>query len=547
MKSLLIGLTLSLLCSPSLGVMVFELPPDPAGGVGHSSWFPPDGSDNDIYSYEKFLLDSSVPITEVRWRGGYQPAGFGQLTDFTVTFMASTAPNGFYPDCGIPGEFEVYLVKYQVGGLAGQTYAGSFGGVAMYDYQYTLPQPFQATAGVTYWIRIEGETAGQPFWGVASGTGGNGSHIEYATGTTMFSNWPHDLAFSLHTNAVDPVYTITTGASPPIAGTTTGDGQYTQGSQAIVQAIPHPGYVFSNWTEFGSPVSTSPIYSFVVDADRNLVANFNLVAGSIFFDLDNAPLDAPLPIDLNVEGLGAHFWTPGSANYVVLPADASGFNPVGFDGLCIFPDTDIASDLEIDFDQRLGFASIMYAPSEVGCSDSATMRLNAFLDGVLVGTSTSTVPIPGDWPAGILSFSSTQPFNQVVIHYDSPPPTCQDWSPVFSVDNLLVTPAPAAAPVDDPQPGSGFAPTVAPNPFTGHTTVRFSMVHSGPVTVTVHDLRGRHVRTLVNGAPLEKGTQDIGWDGLDSNGHRAASGVYLCRIIANGQVQSARMSLLRGR
>lgn len=618
MKLLLIALAMILICPQAHGVLVFEYPPDPEGGIGHSSWFPPEGSDNDIYSYEKFLLDTSVPITEVRWRGGYSPAGYGQLTDFSVMFCASNAPNGFYPDCGIPGEFEVYLARYQVGGLAGQTPAGTFGGVTMYDYHFTLPEPFQATAGVTYWIRIEGETDGQPFWGVAGGTGGNGSHIEYSTGTAMFSNWPHDLAFSLHTTAGAPVYTVTTDVSPVGAGTTTGDGDYPEDSQALVEAtsntgwifvnwtengVPvsalpsyaftvnadrdlvanfisaytitttvspplsgtavgggafiggtevtvvataNPGYVFSNWAEFGSPVSALPVYTFLVDADRDLVANFNLISGSVFFDLDNGPVDASLPVDLAVDGLGAHFWATGPSNYRVLPATDGDFPLEGFYGLCIFPDTDTESDLEIDFDQPLGFFSIMYAPNEVGCDDTATMRLTAFLDGVYVGTSTSMAAAPGDWPTGILSFSSDQAFDQVVIHYDSPPPTCQDWAPAFAVDNMLVTLAPGTAAVDDPEFGLRLAPTVAPNPFTGRTTVNFSTARSGPVTVTVHDLRGRLVRTLMNGAPLGRGAQVLGWDGRDSNGHRAANGVYLCRIIADGQVQLARMSLLRG-
>lgn len=618
MKSLLLGLVLTLLCSQSFGVVIFEYPPDPAGGMGMSSWFPPNGSDNDIWSYEKFVLPTSVPITEVRWRGGYQPAGYGQLTDFTVTFFASTAPNGFSPDCGLPGEFEVYLAKYQVGGLAGQTYAGSFGGVAMYDYQFTLPTPFQATAGVTYWIRVEGETAGQPFWGVAAGTGGNGAHVEFSTGTSVFLSWPHDLAISLYTTVGDPVYAVATSSSPTGAATTTGDGDYSQGTQATVEATPNanwafvnwtengapvstspiytfavnanrdlvanfitaytvtttvrpplggsttgagtytggtevtvsatvnPAYEFSDWSEFGLPVSTSPVYSFTVNGDRNLVANFNLSPGSVYFDLDNAPVDALLPIDLNVDGLGAHFWSTGVPDYVVLPADASGFTPPGFDGLCIFPDNDLAADLEIDFDQRLDYFGIMYAPNEIGCGDSAMMRVSAYLDGVFVGTNTTTAAAPGDWPSQVLSFSSVHPFNQVVIHYDSPPPTCQDWAPVFSVDNMVVTVAPPATPVGDPGPGLRLAPTVAPNPFTGRTTVSFSMVRAGSVTVTVHDLRGHLVRTLVDDSPLEQGPQGIHWDGRDGHGYRAASGVYLCRIQTDGQIQSVRMSLLRG-
>ena len=39
-------------------------------------------------------------------------------------------------------------------------------------------------------------------------------------------------------------------------------------------AAANAGYVFSNWTEGGSAVSTSPSYTFIAQADRTLVANF---------------------------------------------------------------------------------------------------------------------------------------------------------------------------------------------------------------------------------------------------------------------------------
>jgi len=57
-------------------------------------------------------------------------------------------------------------------------------------------------------------------------------------------------------------------------GTVSGGGSYEWGSTATVTAIPDPGYAFVNWTEDGVEVSTSTTYTFTVDGDRNLVANF---------------------------------------------------------------------------------------------------------------------------------------------------------------------------------------------------------------------------------------------------------------------------------
>jgi hypothetical protein len=72
-------------------------------------------------------------------------------------------------------------------------------------------------------------------------------------------------------------YTITTSASPGAGGTTGGGGTYDIGSSVTVLATANAGYAFVNWTEGGTPVSTSASYTFTADADRALVANFTRI------------------------------------------------------------------------------------------------------------------------------------------------------------------------------------------------------------------------------------------------------------------------------
>ena len=67
------------------------------------------------------------------------------------------------------------------------------------------------------------------------------------------------------------------------------------------------------------------------------------------------------------------------------------------------------------------------------------MRITAYLGTTFVGTNTYSIPQPGTWPTGTLSFSSTQPFDNVVIHYDREPITGGDYGPIFMADNFLVT------------------------------------------------------------------------------------------------------------
>lgn len=73
-----------------------------------------------------------------------------------------------------------------------------------------------------------------------------------------------------------PYYKLSLSASPKNAGTVTGETGVVEGGSPIdVNATPTDGYEFSNWKEKGQIVSDTPKYSFQIESNRNLVANFS--------------------------------------------------------------------------------------------------------------------------------------------------------------------------------------------------------------------------------------------------------------------------------
>lgn len=74
-----------------------------------------------------------------------------------------------------------------------------------------------------------------------------------------------------------PQYTIAISANPSDAGIVTGYGIYQLGQSCTVQATANIGYIFTNWTEGGYPVSNDASYTFSVTDNRTLVANFTLI------------------------------------------------------------------------------------------------------------------------------------------------------------------------------------------------------------------------------------------------------------------------------
>ena len=87
----------------------------------------------------------------------------------------------------------------------------------------------------------------------------------------------------------------------------------------------------------------------------------------------------------------------------------------------------------------------------------------------------------------------------------------------------------------------GFA---APNPFRSRLGVQLAIAHTQNVRLTVYDLAGRSVKTLVEGEQVP-GNRTVIWDGLDANGHFAAAGVYLLKLDTADIQQTRRVQLVR--
>jgi mannan endo-1,4-beta-mannosidase len=79
----------------------------------------------------------------------------------------------------------------------------------------------------------------------------------------------------LATLTVNPKqHTITVGASPSADGTVSGGGTFAEGSSHTVIAAPNGGHSFVHWTENGRVVSTSESYTFTLNGNVTLVADF---------------------------------------------------------------------------------------------------------------------------------------------------------------------------------------------------------------------------------------------------------------------------------
>jgi len=86
--------------------------------------------------------------------------------------------------------------------------------------------------------------------------------------------------------------------------------------------------------------------------------------------------------------------------------------------------------------------------------------------------------------------------------------------------------------------------TCAPSPFGREVRLGFVMPRAGQARLTIHDLQGRTIATLMDG-PADAGTHRVSWDGRDHAGREAQTGVYFARLEGAGQVRCRRLSRIR--
>jgi hypothetical protein len=93
-------------------------------------------------------------------------------------------------------------------------------------------------------------------------------------------------------------------------------------------------------------------------------------------------------------------------------------------------------------------------------------------------------------------------------------------------------------------PGSFALAQNYPNPFNPETVIEYSLPTSSFVTLSIYNTLGQEVAKLIDGRK-SAGTYTTVWNGENSNGSPAASGVFLYIISAGEFSDTRKMLLLR--
>lgn len=115
------------------------------------------------------------------------------------------------------------------------------------------------------------------------------------------------------------------------------------------------------------------------------------------------------------------------------------------------------------------------------------------------------------WPSGVVDVLTDVPVNQIIDVTEGSPSGIT--TPYTMPDHMSIE-------------GN------YPNPFNARTVIRFTLPELSRTMLTIVNISGRRVRTLINDRMLS-GVQEVRWDGRDDSGQPVASGVYLCRLMVD--------------
>jgi len=109
---------------------------------------------------------------------------------------------------------------------------------------------------------------------------------------------------------------------------------------------------------------------------------------------------------------------------------------------------------------------------------------------------------------------------------------------------VLGTPAPVSK--DDPENPTGNSNLKPvdfilsqnyPNPFNPATTIQFSLVEAADVSLSIYNVSGQLVKTLVSRESLSAGVQTRTWEAQDESGNAVAGGIYIYKLVVTSQAR----------
>ena len=190
--------------------------------------------------------------------------------------------------------------------------------------------------------------------------------------------------------------------------------------------------------------------------------------------------------------------------------------------------------LQVQYEaDKLEFVQVL-TDEPLGGSAFATPQVLADEAGVLTVVAYGDVVSDGEVALSLVFRPTTEIENTLIEIADN-----QTYDSEFGF-NRLALPAPVQL---QTRPEAFALANNYPNPFNPATTIKYALPQAADVELTVYNVVGQVVRTLV-AEHQSAGRYVVEWDATNDNGHSLSSGMYFYRLEAGGEFHEVKKMLL---
>jgi hypothetical protein len=235
----------------------------------------------------------------------------------------------------------------------------------------------------------------------------------------------------------------------------------------------------------------------------------------------------------------------------------------------VIHDEDLAAmDIPLTYSKGVTLNKITFEGTRVESFDEKIVNIDAANSRVIIGLIDMVYALKenpalkpavnGDYKVAVLHFTLDDPtlksieigtFNTeapshalmyVYNDWASGQPEVRELQPAFEGGLISLEARSGGAPI----PTTYDLSQNVPNPFNPSTQVSFALPKAGQVTLSIYNVLGQQVTTLVD-EYLPAGYQTVTWNGTDRTGHTVASGVYFYKIKAGEFSETKKMMMLK--
>ena len=312
-------------------------------------------------------------------------------------------------------------------------------------------------------------------------------------------------------------YSVNLSSFPANAGKVEGVGVYTHGESVTISAVPEAGWLFANWMDGENNISSDPELTFSINETKNLTANF----AHELYSLNSTPDPAEAGY---VTGSGTFYYNQTTT---LIPVANPGWEFVNWTENDAVISTDSLLNLSITKNTLLkaNFKQIDYSISCLANPVEGGITLGCGISRYNKEIELTATPNDGwefvNWTENGEIISILQDYKFNVIEHRNIVANFQLATSLKSLENENIVPE------------EYYLSNAYPNPFNPTTNINFGLPEASSVKITVSDINGQIVRTILRDEFLAAGNYSTNFNAED-----LSSGIYLYVILAKGDNSS---------